>query len=457
MSIPPPRHPAETNGAATTTLTSSSSSSISSSTPASSSPSSTPVPPPTTPDDGLQTSTLSERELLKVEFFKTYDVMTGVRIAATLGGFFSLMIFLVIYKSKCSRGAKSVASEAAVEMDVVSELPYDAHGPTFCSPRISLGNMSAPAASLRTRYSHSSYVNMLNFEPKSLPGSVMGWPSRSSHQWSEPSEFRQRASLDINASASRNSSFLTVPGVRLSSTGSSSDSSYYLEHRSLMELGLPPPMVFAPNMRVKGRVEGDRLGVDGCGVASAEQRGGSSCAININVIQATPDISPCSSEKQLNQRQRRAMMLAAPLASCGSATLAEDARSIGSDSVFYNDDDWLGSDDGTLCDDESSCSDDCSECSSDENVCVVARDTYCSSSLHSRAALTPQPTDGDAAAAKQGPNDVLGADGAAAAHPRTTELSSRSSNKVTTASSLGLDQLASKVDGSNELISETVF
>lgn len=44
--------------------------------------------------------TPSERELLRIEFYKTYDVMTGVRIAATLGGFFSLMVLLVIYKSR---------------------------------------------------------------------------------------------------------------------------------------------------------------------------------------------------------------------------------------------------------------------------------------------------------------------------------------------------------------------
>lgn len=46
------------------------------------------------------TSTLSEREQLKIEFYKTYDVMTGVRIAATLGGFFGLMILLLVYKSR---------------------------------------------------------------------------------------------------------------------------------------------------------------------------------------------------------------------------------------------------------------------------------------------------------------------------------------------------------------------
>lgn len=42
----------------------------------------------------------AERERIRVEFFATYDVMTGVRIAATLGGFFGLMVFLVVYKSR---------------------------------------------------------------------------------------------------------------------------------------------------------------------------------------------------------------------------------------------------------------------------------------------------------------------------------------------------------------------
>lgn len=41
-----------------------------------------------------------ERERVRTEFFATYDVMTGVRIAATLGGFFGLMVFLVVYKSR---------------------------------------------------------------------------------------------------------------------------------------------------------------------------------------------------------------------------------------------------------------------------------------------------------------------------------------------------------------------
>lgn len=42
----------------------------------------------------------ANRERMRAEFFATYDVMTGVRIAATLGAFFSLMVFLIVWKSR---------------------------------------------------------------------------------------------------------------------------------------------------------------------------------------------------------------------------------------------------------------------------------------------------------------------------------------------------------------------
>lgn len=42
----------------------------------------------------------AERLKLREDFFATYDVMTGIRIAATLGGFFFLMVFLIVYKSR---------------------------------------------------------------------------------------------------------------------------------------------------------------------------------------------------------------------------------------------------------------------------------------------------------------------------------------------------------------------
>lgn len=43
---------------------------------------------------------ITQRERLRMEFYATYDVMTGIRIAATLGGFFVLMVFLIVYKSR---------------------------------------------------------------------------------------------------------------------------------------------------------------------------------------------------------------------------------------------------------------------------------------------------------------------------------------------------------------------
>ena len=48
-----------------------------------------------------------KREFDRQEFYKTYDVMTGIRIAATLGGFFGLMVFLILYKSR-SRSSKAL-------------------------------------------------------------------------------------------------------------------------------------------------------------------------------------------------------------------------------------------------------------------------------------------------------------------------------------------------------------
>lgn len=50
-----------------------------------------------------------------MEFYATYDVMTGVRIAATLGGFFGLMVFLVIYKSRSRSTTKALKVGGVVQ------------------------------------------------------------------------------------------------------------------------------------------------------------------------------------------------------------------------------------------------------------------------------------------------------------------------------------------------------
>lgn len=51
---------------------------------------------------GRHNKSQAERRIEQEEFYATYDVMTGVRIAATLSGFFGLMVFLIVWKSRSS-------------------------------------------------------------------------------------------------------------------------------------------------------------------------------------------------------------------------------------------------------------------------------------------------------------------------------------------------------------------
>lgn len=57
----------------------------------------------------------ADRDRVRIEFYATYDVMTGVRIAATLGGFFALMVFLIVYKSR-SKSVKALNDPKLVEL-----------------------------------------------------------------------------------------------------------------------------------------------------------------------------------------------------------------------------------------------------------------------------------------------------------------------------------------------------
>lgn len=73
----------------------------------------------------MQTTTTGvdwERERVRMEFYATYDVMTGVRIAGTLAGFFGLMVMLVMYKSRTNmlRALKD-PNLAAVAAEMVQE------------------------------------------------------------------------------------------------------------------------------------------------------------------------------------------------------------------------------------------------------------------------------------------------------------------------------------------------
>lgn len=69
------------------------------------------------------TTNCTAEEQVKINFYRTYDVMTGVRIAATLGGFFVLMVILVVYKSKSKteRALKDPTLTAAATAEVEEE------------------------------------------------------------------------------------------------------------------------------------------------------------------------------------------------------------------------------------------------------------------------------------------------------------------------------------------------
>lgn len=75
----------------------------------------------TTSTIGTTSATVSDKELIKINFYRTYDVMTGIRIAATLGGFFVLMVLLVVYKSK-SKTEKALEDPALAAAAVAEVL-----------------------------------------------------------------------------------------------------------------------------------------------------------------------------------------------------------------------------------------------------------------------------------------------------------------------------------------------
>ncbi|XP_033347726.1 uncharacterized protein LOC117232476 isoform X2 [Bombus vosnesenskii] len=260
------------------------------------------------------TSTLSEREQLKIEFYKTYDVMTGVRIAATLGGFFGLMILLLVYKSRCksskqledprlTAAAAAAVAEAEAEeralaaaLEAISRLPpRPDHGPrrSLC---VEVSQSHLPKIGPRFASVGGGYEALLT-PPTKQPNLPL------------PEEQRRCSS------------------VTCSSTGSS-----YLERRGS---AMPVPCLpLHPTLSTK--------------YAAHDEPWDLYYPIDIQVIQPTPELSPCTSEAGLYANE--AMITAtragkrAPLASMGSVDPPEpdsslnNSRSLGSDSVFLRDD-----------------------------------------------------------------------------------------------------------------------
>lgn len=262
----------------------------------------------------VDSATISSREQTRLDFYRTYDVMTGVRIAATLGGFFSLMVLLVVYKSKCK--SKSLSDErlsaAAAAVAVQDEEQQLAVRSLFIGPRRSLGNMSAPALVIaRGARRFSSIGGYSALEPpssyyyqrgKSLPGSALKFHTRSDEVPSFVTRDRTHNDVEEEEEDSMSANpccyhqFLTVPSGpdvrRLSSvTCSSSDTSYLERRGSAVEMGIPAPPPFPYKSRRKGRNDHH--------TTMAEEPWDFYYPIDIQVIQPTPEVSPCGSERTL--------------------------------------------------------------------------------------------------------------------------------------------------------------
>ncbi|KAG5675738.1 hypothetical protein PVAND_005616 [Polypedilum vanderplanki] len=289
-----------------------------------------------------ETLTELDRLRMREEFYATYDVMTGIRIAATLGGFFLLMVFLIVYKSRshsiralkdpkiAARAAAAVQEEEDREMQEVFEktafslyqdelelppMPIDfglnrdriaSVGNVSCPPYLinpnlrfsSIGGYSALLEPPR-RYSASGRNRRQNSTESSRILSAYHLNDNYSNQnenfFNESDceegddEFDQRFSTTTAEIASYPHGLLSVPrgsdSRRSSGMTCCSTESSFLERRcSAITLGLNslPPVSRASSRRTSRDYDYQL----------------SSAYPGIHIIEATPKSSPCPSERQ---------------------------------------------------------------------------------------------------------------------------------------------------------------
>uniref|UniRef100_A0A182MD69 Uncharacterized protein n=1 Tax=Anopheles culicifacies TaxID=139723 RepID=A0A182MD69_9DIPT len=270
-----------------------------------------------------------------MEFYATYDVMTGVRIAATLGGFFGLMVFLVIYKSRTRSTAKALkdptiaaVAAAVIQEEEERELQEAIEATAFSLLQeelninypglqrdrlLSLGNISAPPMLSRGRRMSSisgGYSSLLN------PSRRFSYSSTRGHRNSVSVSSRVLSAYNMGGSFGQDdyvlesdgeeaddefdqftttaeigypSNYLSVPNKCNESRRSSamtccSTESSFLERRcSAITLGLSslPPISRSPS-RQQSR---------------DDTTDWEPFYPGINIIEATPKSSPCPSER----------------------------------------------------------------------------------------------------------------------------------------------------------------
>lgn len=244
------------------------------------------------------------------EYYKTYDVMTGVRIAATLGSFFGLMVLLVLYKSK-SKTEKALEDPnftAAAVAEVEEEerqiqLALEATAYQQLNPRRS------SRKSLDISSGSHGHRTSTRFSSVGGYSSLLEAPIRVSPRL--PSFIDEDSPPEDGASLYEDvyyNSHLDVPRRPSNITCSSSGSSYLERRDSAVTLGLPvlPAHKYKFSRRQSSPVP---------------EIYDFYYPIDIRVTQPTPGGSPCGSDRALYERvveQPNLKPRLAPLASISS-------------------------------------------------------------------------------------------------------------------------------------------
>ena len=323
----------------------------------------------TTPTAYIYRTTLNSDEERIAKFYESYDPMVGVRIAATLGSFFGLIILYIMYKSKCRKpnpvegkngGSPSPSEKVVIKFknSIRDSIDKGIH-------KLRSKDVASSTVSIEERKdSISSYTAICQEKVRSLPTSLLRMSFSDSPRGSISSEQQiklQRQlsipnpptyeassnewSLHVDGNLSRQNSIsskasIAVVKTPLSRQGSTGSGSQYGMHLNI------PFVCDRPVLKLPSP------GESWTKLNQVESWSPDSQGINIKVIQPTPNISPCGSIKTLSDERDPSLdggsndgRLLLPHGcssskpshkSDGSASCEVDCESAGSDSVFDN-------------------------------------------------------------------------------------------------------------------------
>ncbi|XP_022167645.1 uncharacterized protein LOC111031844 [Myzus persicae] len=215
--------------------------------------------------NATESDIMIKRQMIRAEFYNTYDVMTGIRIASTLGGFFLMMVLLVLYKSKCkTRSLSDQHLEAVIKAAVDQEEQLAAlakrsssssycsgHGLCRCSPRYSMtentvaecNNWNRKAKTYLSETQYHPYSALTQTSNKFMKSSVLEY----SFEEDEDDDMDNDDVEDVSNNSYRVAKWLEVPCDQKwiprgnsAITVSSNDTSYLEARGSSLIVGQPP-------------------------------------------------------------------------------------------------------------------------------------------------------------------------------------------------------------------------